>query len=721
MRRTYTHYGSWKKAISNDTLNDYIKKVILGSLLKKYNKRLLLRAAVTALACASVTSTVFAAKQDQKTLLLMTTAANVKTPAVSTNPGHIWNLENADIRSVINEVSKETGKNFVIDPRVSGQVSLVSTTPLPPDALYSVFLTMLEVYGFSAIPNNHIIQIIPDLTAPQFSPPLVSNDKTATGNEVVIRVIPVKYISSTQLVPILRPLMPQWSVLSAYPPSNLIIASGGAVNVDRIEKIINRIDVVSNNDVSIIPLKNANTEQIVKILKDLQSSTQINGGSTATVAIDADDRTNSVILSGNETERLRLSVIITQLDAPSSTDRGHTQVIFLSYLNAKKLALILDKIAKAQGNPNSSNNSAGNTSGPGYNSMTGGGNSSKDTSSDISNLTSVLPEEDDNALIINASESLMQNLKAIIQQLDIRPEQVFIQAIIVELDSSSMEKLGVQWGTFMTSGTTNTVSTSGGIITTNSGGGLSGDFAGGNGVGVIQNGHFAALAAAIKGLSGADILSEPSLMIQNNTKAVFKVGQQVPVQSSEQGSLNSGSNAEGVPNTLISFNQQDVGLNLTVTPQINRDNSVQLLIDQTNGSLQNPENPTTTPIINKSEIKTSVLINSGDILILGGLMSNNMTTSTYKTPILGDIPIIGNLFSYTSHQLEKKDLIVFLKPVIVSTPLDGTNITDEKYKYVRNLQLHWTYDNAKEDTPNSRLLPPRELNLPLPLPFDEKE
>lgn len=643
--------------------------------------------------------------------------ANLTTPkhAKQKPTGHIWNLENADIKSVINEVAKETGKNFLIDPRVAGQVNLISTKPLPPNALYNVFLAMLQTYGFSAIPGKNIIRIVPDISAPQMASPLATNQHPSAGSHIVVRVIPVAHISATQLLPILRPLMPQWSTISAYSPANLLIVSGTAANLTRLAHIIQQIDVVSNNAVSIIPLKNANAEQITKILKNLQSSAQTNGGSTAQVAIDSDARTNSIILSGNQSERLRLSVIVTQLDAPSSAGQGSTQVIFLHYLNAKKLAPILDKIAKGQGGTsgNTENSptatfTANNTT---TNTSNSSSNSKNDDADDISNLTAVLPEIDDNAVIITASKSLMSNLKAIIQQLDIRPQQVYVQAIIVELDSSSLEKLGFQWGTFFGSndGSNPNPSISGD-------GSIGGDFNGGTGVGVIRNGHFAALVAAIKGLSGADILSEPTIMVQNNQKASFSVGKQVPVQESQQASLDSTSST-GVPNTLNTFKQEDVGLKLTVTPQINRGKSVQLTINQANGSLQNPDNPTTTPIINKSEIKTSVLVNSGDILALGGLMSNNMTTSTFKTPVLGDIPILGHFFSYTSHQLQKKDLMIFLRPVIIKTALDGTNITNKKYQMVRNLQLNWRYDKAGKDSPNDRLLPPRDRNLPLPLPF----
>ena len=636
--------------------------------------------------------------------------SNNNTPAAT---GHIWNLQNADIKSVIAEVAKETGKNFIIDPRVSGTVNLISTRPLPPNALYNVFLTMLQTYGFAAIQGKNSVRIVPDVSAPQYTSPVANGRHPGNGSAIVVRVIAVKNVSSTQLVPILRPLMPQWSTISAYSPTNFIVASGTAENLNRLVDIIHRIDVPSDNGVSVVPLKNASAKQVVKILKSLQSSAQTNGGSTAQVAAQADDRTDSVILSGSKIARLRASVIISQLDQPSSHGQGSTQVIFLHYLSAKKIAPILDKIAKGKAGGDDSSTSAATTS------STSTSNSSDDSKSDsnnLGNLTDVLPEIDDNAVIITAPKTMMDNLKNIIQQLDIRPLQVYVQAIIVELDSSSLQKLGFQWGTFYSDAGSESGQGNPSVSGDSS---SSSPFSGGAGVGVLRNGHFAALAAAIKGLSGADILSEPTIMVQNNQKAQFSVGKTISVQQSQQGSVDSGVDQNGVPQTLSTFNQEDVGLKLTVTPQINQGDSVQLKIDQTNGSLQNPDNPTTTPVINKSVIKTSVLIDSGDILVLGGLMSNNMTTNTFSTPILGDIPIIGRLFTYKSHELEKKDLMVFLRPVIVRTPLDGTAITNKKYKMIRNLQQSWTYNAADKDDPSDRLLPPRDRNLQLPVPFSE--
>lgn len=641
-----------------------------------------------------------------------TTTTKTKTSA--THKGHIWNLQNANIKSVIAEVAKETGKNFIVDPRVSGQVSLISTTPLPPKALYKVFLAMLQTYGFAAINHGKTISIVPDVAATQYTSPVASKKHPGSGSQIVVRVIPVQNVSATQLVSILRPLMPQWASISAYPPTNFLLVSGTAENITRLVNIVNRIDIKSDNDVTMIPLQNANAKQVVKIVTNLQSSSETNGGSTAQVAIEADNRTNSIILSGARLARLRTSVIISQLDQPSARDQGTTQVIFLHYLSAKKIAPILDKIARGQSSiTNGGDNSSDTDSSKATSSNTS--SSSSDSSSksgnDISNLMNVLPEQDDNAIVITAPKAMMENLKAIISQLDIRPLQVYVQAIIVELDASSLEKLGFQFGTFMSSSDSTNPSITG-DSSSNS------PFSGGPGVGVIRNGHFSALAAAIKGLSGADILSEPTIMVQNNKKAQFSSGKQVPVQQSQEGTGNI-EPSSGVPQTYTTYNQEDVGLKLTVTPQINDSDSVQLAIDQINASLQNPDNPTTTPIVNKAVIKTSVLVNSGDILVLGGLMSNNMTTNTFSTPILGRIPIIGNLFRYKSHELEKKDLMVFLRPVIVRTPLDGTNITNSKYKSIRKLQLAWKYNSADTDSPVDRLLPPRALDLKLPPPFSE--
>ena len=382
--------------------------------------------------------------------------------------------------------------------------------------------------------------------------------------------------------------------------------------------------------------------KIANILKSLQSSAQSNGGATAQLSIAADVRTNSLIISGNQSSRLRMRVIITQLDTSSPTGQGTTQVVFLHYLKAKKIAPILDKVVKGQSKQLAAVARKGAVA-------AGGGADS------LADLSAVLPQESDNALIITAPTSLMKNLKAIVTQLDVRPSQVYVQAILVDMSASAMQQLGVQWGTFGFSENSLQDQT-GSQSSPNSA------FQGGAGVGIIQNGHFQLLLAAIKGISGADVLSEPSLMVLNNQKATFSIGTQLSFQTSQTGALGGNTtNPQGLPTVTSQFKQESVGLKLNVTPQINRGNSVQLLIDQTNGSLQNPDNPGATPIVNKSNMKTSVLVNSGDILVLGGLMSNEKTVSTYRTPFLSDLPLIGHLFSYTSRKSEKKRFINFLK------------------------------------------------------------
>jgi general secretion pathway protein D len=287
-------------------------------------------------------------------------------------------------------------------------------------------------------------------------------------------------------------------------------------------------------------------------------------------------------------------------------------------------------------------------------------------------------------------------------ELDVRPAQVLVQAVIVELSESSTERLGIQWG-MVEEGDASTT-TIGPV---------------GVGVGIIRAGNFRALISAVKGISNADILSQPTIVVLDNKEATFSVGKQVSVINSSTGAANAATST-GIPFTTSSYDRQNVGLELNVTPQIGQGNVVQLLIEQKNDTLQNPNNPGDKPIVNNSKIKTHVIVNSGDILVLGGLMSNSMTDSMNKTPLLGDIPVIGNIFNSKDRTHEKKNLLVFIYPIILKTPTDGTRISEERYNTMRDTQRYW-HENwlSDKDDPRDRELPPRHTLLQLPNPFGE--
>lgn len=585
-----------------------------------------------------------------------------------------WHLEQADITSVIAQVSELTDKSFIIDPRVTGKITVISHKALSKEEIYQVFLSALQTLGYAAVPSGNAIKIIPNMNANTQATMVSDPAHPGKGAEMAVRVITIHNATAAQMIPILRPLLPQWSHVSAYAPANTLIIAGRVDNIKRLVKIIKEVDDAADQRSDLITLHHANAAQVAHMLNAMQSRNQMMGRPRAMVI--PDERTNRVVLSGDKLARMRLRVLVTQLDQPSSNQSfGNTEVLSLHYLNAKTVAPLLNKIAKAD---------VMHTVG----------------SNNIKIDTYVEAELDTNSVVVTAPRSVIKNIKAIVNRLDVRPAQVLVEALIVELNESDTKKLGIEWSV------------------AGPGESPAHDIRGFQpGMGVIRKGRFEALVAAIQGTSGANVLSTPTVVVLNNKKASFNIGKQVSIQSTESGPIGA-STAAGVPLTTSTFKQQDVGLKLDVKPQINSRDSVLLDIEQHDGSLQNPENPTTTPIINKSDITTTVMINSGDTLVLGGLISNNLTNSVNKTPLLGDIPVVGELFTYRDKRLERKKLMVFIHPVILHHPLDGTRITENKYRYIRNLQVNMQNPWRKHrDDPAERVLPPSHNTLQLPKPF----
>ncbi len=635
----------------------------------------------------------------------------------------LWNLQDADILSVINEVSQETGKNFVVDPRVTGKISLVSSKPLRKDQVYSVFLSVLELLGYSAIPSGSVVKIVPNMESGEMATRVATSMTPGHGDEVVVRVIPLNNVSATQLIPVLRPLMPQWSNISAYTPGNVLILLGRADNLRRMAEIIRDVDQASNNSIQIVHLTRASAVQVAQVLTNLQAAARASG-EPSNVSIAVDDRSNSILLSGSKAVRLRMRVLIAQLDAPAAAAEGNTEVIYLRYLEAKTFAPLLGKIAlnilgKGQNDlgsapvPSSSSYSSGSSSGSSssMSSSSGSGSNSgtRSTASTPENNTSIQAEPNSNAIIITAPPTLMKALKTIVAKLDIRPAQVLVEAIIAEVDEDSLQSLGIQWGSVESSGSVTPTST-----------GLATSFPplGAGVVGIMPSTQIKAVLTVLQTVSGVDILSTPSIVVLDNQKATIEVGQDVPMQT---GSYTSGgaANAAGTVTPFTTIENKPVTLKLDVTPQLNLGHSVRLKLDLKNDTLRNPQNPTLTPIINTSKISNSVIINSEDVLVLGGLISNANIDNVNKVPILGNLPIVGSLFQQKTSNQQKRNLMVFIKPVIMRSDVDSMYLTQDKYYETRSTQAN--YQNVLQDIGNEPLepmLPPWKNNSDLPTPFE---
>ncbi len=645
------------------------------------------------------TVTTTSVKTATPTAQITAEATDAEPPKTPAPESRLWNLQDADILSVINEVSLETGKNFVVDPRVSGKITLVSSKPIKPEEVYQVFLSVLGLLGYSAIPNGNVVKIVPNMESGENATKVANKQRPGKGDEVVVRVIPLDSVSANQLIPVIRPLMPQWSNISAYTPGNVLILLGRANNLDRIVTIIRDIDHNSSNNIDIVPLHQAAASQLVTVLNNLQNASRASGD-TPQVSIAADERSNSILLSGNKSARLHMRFLIEHLDTPSSGASGNTEVIYLRYLQAAKFAPLLGKIAQNMMGKNSGNagtdNSASNTAPA--NSQAGG----KDKTPE--NTTSIQAEPNTNAIIITAPPSMMTALNAVVAKLDIRPAQVLVEGIIVEVDEGSLKTLGIQWGSLVGAATIPSPS-------------LPSDFPvpGAGNIGIIPNTSLVAILSFLQTQSGTNILSTPSIAVLDNQKAVLEIGQEVPMQTGSYATT-------GTSSTVTPFNTistKPVTLKLQVIPQINLGNAVRLLINLKNDSLQNPNSPGLTPIINTSNIQNAVIINSQDVLVLGGLISDSVVENINKVPFLGDVPLVGKIFQQKIRQVQKKNLLVFIKPTILRNPDDSTNITNTKYQNIRTVQLNYPRDNAKLQEKAPFVLPPLKNNGNLPKPFEE--
>ncbi|HGC5785919.1 TPA: GspD family T2SS secretin variant LspD [Legionella pneumophila] len=645
----------------------------------------------------------------------------------------LWNLRNADIRAVIAEVSRITGKNFVIDPRVQGKVSIVSSTPLSSRELYQVFLSVLQVSGYAAIPNGEIIKIIPNIDAKTQSPDLLSGMKSPPrGDDMMVAVIPVHYVPSEQLVPVLRPLMPQWSSVSAYAPSNMLILSGRANNIKSLAEIIKQVDSSSANGIDMVRLHHALAMDVANTLKDLVK-TQPGIGSRTQITIAADDRSNSILVSGSKTDRIRLRMLILKLDKDSSTGvNSNTQVVYLNYLRAEDLVPILAGIAQANFSGNvgttigtitrpaldSTNpaSSLANTSADGQSSslsststssapMNASGATANTTSASTQNEGSTKPtvqiigEPNTNSIILNAPASIIRILKTVISQLDIKPAQLLIEALVAEVDEKDVNNLGIEWGSNQQTGNPKDFRPGFAIINSKT-----------------RIDDFQAQIYALAREQRANIISTPSVVVLDNRQAKILIGKQVSIATTSYPN-NAGGTTTASPFTT--FDRVNVALHLYVRPQITRGQGIQLQIDQGNDTLDPATattDNTTTPTFNISSIVTSVHVESGDIVVLGGLIQDSIGNDNNKLPILGDIPGIGRLFQRNIRNRDKRVLMVFIKPIILRNERDNLHVTGEKYNYVRQYQLDWIRSQeAFEQTDDETVLPPlTQGNLPVP-------
>jgi len=613
------------------------------------------------------------------------------------------NLKNADIQSLIQTVSRQSGKNFVVDPRVKARVTVISAKPLSADELYETFLSVLQVHGFSAVPHGDLIKIVPDVNAKQGPVPSFE-DSSSNSDQLVTQVIKVENVPAAQLVPILRPLVPQQGHLAAYAATNTLIVTDRASNIQRLTKIIAGIDRPDNEEVQVVRLSHASAREVIRILQSLQSRAAQAGG-TGSVRFAADERTNSILLSGDSNSRVRMRGLIKNLDTPVESG-GNTRVVYLRYANAEDLLPILTGVSAGQAKIGTSSTGEDGAGGglanqaaaptPTVNAQgapipqtptaaiirpRGGDEDQGRPNVDIQ------ADADTNALIITAPPDEMRSILAVIEQLDIRRAQVLVEAIIADLSENNSNALGVN---FAVDGSdagrplsyTNLGGATQALIGTAASQGASLATGLSLALGKVGDGvDFGFLVSAIASDSDNNILSTPTLVTMDNQEAEIVVGQNVPFVTGTQ--LSSGND-----NPFQTIERQDVGISLKVKPQINEGDNIKMDIEQEVSDVSATAVTGASDITtNKRSIKTTVLVEDGQTLVLGGLIDDQINNVSEKVPFLGDIPLLGSLFRYKTATKLKRNLMVFLHPTILRDRNDSDYYSRTKYEQQRSAQL----------------------------------
>ncbi|WP_417658817.1 type II secretion system secretin GspD [Pseudidiomarina sp.] len=637
-------------------------------------------------------------------------------------------FKNTDITEFIQVVGRNLGRTMIIDPDVRGRIDVRSYDVMTEDQYWQFFLNVLDVYGFATIEmESGVIKVMRDKDARNGAIPVV-DDNALGGDTLITRVVPVSNVSVRELAPLLRLLNDQsggGNVVS-YDPSNVIMITGRSETVQRLVEIIERVDRAGNQDVDVIKLEYASAAEVVRIALSLFQKANDGTPDLLIPKIVADERTNSVVVSGEPRARERVVTLINQLDQDLKSE-GNTRVYYLKYAKAAELVEVLQGVSQSlQAEKESAASGAGTSA------------AARRVSSNGAEI-SISAHEASNSLVITAQPDLLSSLESVIRQLDIRRAQVHVEAIIVEIMEGDGVDFGLQWisedggmvqynngrqaaigqvaaGAYLARerpGTETTTVVDGNYVTTKQPD-QPGDVSllaqvlqnvNGMMIGVVKN-DWGAILQAVTTNTNSNILATPSIMTLDNEEASFLVGQEVPtITGSTTGSNND--------NPFQTVQREDVGIKLKVTPQINEGNAVQLIIEQEVSSISGATSVDIT--INKRELKTVVMADDGETIVLGGLIDEDVQESVSKVPILGDIPFLGHLFKSTSTTRQKRNLMVFLRPRIVRDGATASQVSSRKYNYIRAEQL-----KAEEDgidlMPLSKppVLP--EWNGPLTLP-----
>ncbi|MCY3606678.1 MAG: type II secretion system protein GspD [Gammaproteobacteria bacterium] len=587
------------------------------------------------------------------------------------------NYRNTDLQEVVEAVAEATGRNFVIDPLVGAdrKVNLFGSQPLSPEAYYQAFLSMLSAHGIVAVPSGPVIRLSPDRTMRILAR---AGPESSANDELQTLVLTVTNVDAQGLVPIVRPMMSPGAHVAAHPPTNVLILSDRGSNVNKVARVIGRIDQKNDRPVEVIPLEHASARDVVRVLNEMA----VGADASFNLAV-ADDRTNSVLLGGEQNRRLELRALVAHLDAPP-VEGGDTRVRYLNYADSENLAAQLSAQFQDEGTDEK--------------------------------RVLVTADVATNALIMDAPPATMRQMLAVVDQLDIRRAQVLVEVLIAEVSADRANQLGVNWAAydpqrvlgstdFPASGTSLRELVAGSLSGTDQGRAVAAEALGpgaGFAVGRVRDDglSFAALISAVENTAGSNILGTPMVVTLDNEEATINVGQNVPfITGSYASSGINPSSADGQIRPFTTVGRNDIGLTLTITPRINRGDAVRLEIDQTLSELAPSVAGAVDLVTNTRELTTAVIVEDGGTLVLGGLIQDKIRESSQSVPVLGSLPLIGALFRASGQTREKTNLMLFIRPTILRDSAQADAATNVKYDYLRRQQLAQSFSGGSTKMP----------------------
>ncbi len=586
-------------------------------------------------------------------------------PSPNQQDGWTINLKDADIRAFIDQISQLSGQTFIVDPRVKGQVSVVSNATLSLSEVYQLFLSVMATHGFSVLTQGDVARVVPNAEAKA-----EAGSGPTGGDQLETRVIQVQHTSAAELIPLIRPLVPQFGHLAAVSSANALIISDRSANIARIEDLVRQLDRAESNDYAVLNLQHGWAMDIAEVLRN--SLMRGDAKTTSGVQIIADSRTNRLIFIGPSEARGKLAALAQSLDTPT-TRSANTRVIRLRHNDAKSLAETLGDISEGLKNPESGESA---------------------TTARPQNIL-IRADESLNALVLLADPELIGTLESIVRQLDVPRAQVMVEAAIVEVSGDITDALGVQWAVDARGGTGgaggvsfgNTGISVGSVLNAINENEIPENLPDGAIIGVGTR-SFGALITALSSNSKSNLLSTPSLLTLDNQEAEILVGQNVPFQT---GSYTT--DAAGANNPFTTIERQDIGVTLKVTPHINEGATLRLQIEQEISSIAPSASLTAQAVdlvTNKRAIKSTILAEDGQVIVLGGLIQDDVTRTNAKVPLLGDIPFLGALFRSTQETHVKRNLMVFLRPTVIRDRAGLAALSGKKYSDIRVIETDST-------------------------------